>query len=307
MSGEKQLKVLDAQCELHGIRLLRNVRMADCTTLRLGGEADRFAEPGSEEDLLILLNAAREAELPVTIIGRGSNLLVLDDGVDGLVLRIAAGMKAVERESNRVTAQAGISLTRLAQWAAEQALEGLVFSSGIPGTLGGGTMMNAGAYGGELAQVIRLVEGYTLTGQPFCYTGEEMAFSHRYSRLMREKSVVTRVKLELKDGCTRLLTEEMQELNRRRVEKQPLTQPSAGSTFKRPSQGYASALIDQCGLKGCRIGGAQVSEKHAGFLLNLGGTSADFLALMDYVTRVVFEKTGIQLEPEVQIVGRTAE
>lgn len=163
--------------------------------------------------------------------------------------------------------------------------------------------MNAGAYGGEMAQVVTKVEGLNMDGTPFVYTGAEMNFSHRYSRLMDENKIVTHVTCRLTPAKREDLLAEMVELNRRRAEKQPLNLPSAGSTFKRPAGGYASAMIDECNLKGVSIGGAQVSEKHAGFLVNRGGTAADFLALMAKVQQVVYDRFGVMLEPEVRILG----
>ena len=174
-------------------------------------------------------------------------------------------------------------MSTLSSAAAEAGLAGLTFASGIPGTVGGGVYMNAGAYGGEMAQVVSLVEGFDMTGEAFRYTGEEMDFAHRHTRLMDENKLITHVTFQLQPGKKEDLLAEMVDFNTRRAEKQPLTQFSAGSTFKRPPNGFASAMVDQCGLKGFTIGGAQVSEKHAGFCINKGGTAADFLALMAHV------------------------
>ena len=197
-------------------------------------------------------------------------------------------------------------MSTLSMAAAEANLAGLTFASGIPGTVGGGVYMNAGAYGGEMAQVVSLVEGFDMTGEPFSYTREEMDFGHRHTRLMDENKLITHVTFQLQPGKREELLAEMVDFNTRRAEKQPLTQFSAGSTFKRPPNGFASAMIDQCGLKGCTIGGAQVSEKHAGFCINKGGTTADFLALMAHVQQVVYEKFDTMLEPEVRILGEDA-
>ena len=197
-------------------------------------------------------------------------------------------------------------MSTLSMAAAEAGLAGLTFASGIPGTVGGGVYMNAGAYGGEMSQVVTLVEGLTMAGQPFAYTAEDLRFDYRHSRLMEEDKIVTHVCLRLRPGKREEILSEMADYNRRRAEKQPLTLPSAGSTFKRPVGGYASALVDECGLKGFSIGGAQVSEKHAGFCVNRGGTAADFLALMAHIQRVVMEEKGIRLEPEVRILGEDA-
>ena len=197
-------------------------------------------------------------------------------------------------------------MSTLSMAAAQANLAGLTFASGIPGTVGGGVYMNAGAYGGEMSQVVTLVEGCSMTGEPFRYTRPEMQFSYRHSRLMDENKLITHVTFQLRPGKREELLAEMVDFNTRRAEKQPLTQFSAGSTFKRPVNGYASVMVDQCGLKGFTVGGAQVSEKHAGFMINKGGTAADFLALMAHVQHVVYEEKGVMLEPEVRILGEDA-
>lgn len=281
----------------------KDALMAGYTTLRLGGPADLLAKPANEAHLKLLLREAARLGVPVTLMGHGSNLLVRDGGIRGLVIRICREMREIQVKDGVLRAQAGAMLTSLAMAAAEQSLGGLVFASGIPGTAGGGVYMNAGAYGGEMSQVVTLVEGLNMDGTPFRYTGEEMHFSHRYSRLMDEDKIVTHVTCRLHPAWREDLLAEMVELNRRRAEKQPLNFPSAGSTFKRPVGGYASAMVDECGLKGLTIGGAQVSEKHAGFLVNRGGTAADFLALMAQVQEKVYDRFGVMLEPEVRILG----
>lgn len=285
------------------LKLEKQAIMAGYTTLRLGGPADLMAHPSTPEQLQMLLVEAKRLDVPVTLMGHGSNLLVRDGGIRGLVIRICRDMREIQVEGNVIRSQAGPMMATLAMRAAENSLGGLVFASGIPGTVGGGVYMNAGAYGGEMSQVVTLVEGFDMDGTPFAYTGEEMHFAHRYSRLMDENKVVTQVTFQLPSANKEELLAEMVQLNRQRAEKQPLTVPSAGSTFKRPVGGYASAMVDQCGLKGVSIGGAQVSEKHAGFLINKGGTAADFLALMAHVQKVVYDRFGVMLEPEVRILG----
>lgn len=304
MTDRRTLDALEER--LHGMKLLRSAPMAQYTTLRLGGPADMLAEPATPQQLAELLQAAHELNIPVTLIGHGSNLLVKDGGIRGLVIRLCREMRRIEVHGHTLRAEAGAMLSSLAMTAAENSLGGLVFASGIPGTVGGGVFMNAGAYGGEMSQVVTLVEGVDYTGQHFTYTGEEMAFAYRHSRLMEEQKIVTHVTCTLHEADRDALVKEMVELNRRRAEKQPLTLPSAGSTFKRPANGYASALIDECGLKGFTMGGAQVSEKHAGFLVNRGGTAADFLALIAHVQREVYQQKGVQLEPEIRILGEDA-
>ncbi|MBR4082588.1 MAG: UDP-N-acetylmuramate dehydrogenase [Clostridia bacterium] len=283
--------------------MTRDALMAQYTTLHLGGCADLFAEPATPEQVQLLLTEARRAQVPVTIIGHGSNLLVRDGGIRGLVIRIAREMRGIAVRGEEVRAEAGAMMSAVAMAAAESSLEGLAFASGIPGTIGGGAFMNAGAYGGEMSQVVTRVEGFHMDGTPFAYTGAEMGFTYRESRLQHEDAVITAVTCRLRRGNREAILAEMVELNRRRAEKQPLTVPSAGSTFRRPEGHYASALVDECGLKGATVGGAQVSPKHAGFLTNQGGTAADFLALIAHVQKVVWEQKGVRLEPEVRILG----
>jgi UDP-N-acetylmuramate dehydrogenase len=201
-------------------------------------------------------------------------------------------------------AQAGVSLAGLAAAAAREGMAGLAFASGIPGTLGGAVYMNAGAYGGEMSQVVTRVSGVRLEdGGAFVLEGAELGFSYRHSALQGAGLIVTDVALQLTEGDPEAIRAEMAELNRRRAEKQPLDKPSAGSAFKRPEGYYASALIDQCGLKGYSVGGAQVSRKHAGFLVNQGSSSADYLELVRTVQRIVRERAGVELEPEIRFLG----
>ena len=278
--------------------------MAHHTTLQLGGPAQILAQPKDREELRWLLQEAAGRGIPVTVIGNGSNLLVRDGGIRGLVIKIGPAMSQITVNGCKIHAQGGATLARVSQTAAQEGLEGLAFAGGIPGTVGGGVYMNAGAYGGEMCQVVTRVEGLTREGEPFSYTGDEMKFSYRKSRVQQEKSLITDVYLTLVPGNKEAIFARMNELNRQRREKQPLTVPSAGSTFKRPEGYYAAALIDECGLKGLQVGGAQVSEKHAGFLTNAqGGTAADFLALIAKVQQIVLREKGVKLETEVEILG----
>ena len=284
----------------------RGVPMARYTTLHLGGPADMLVSPDQPEQIRQVLLEAHALEVPVVIIGNGSNLLVKDGGIRGLVLRLCRDMQNIEVNGDRIRAEAGAMMSALSMAAAENDLGGLTFASGIPGTVGGGAYMNAGAYGGEMSQVVTLVEGFTMAGAPFRYGRPDMHFAHRSTRLMQEDKIVTHVTMQLPQGKRDDLLAEMVDFNTRRADKQPLTNFSAGSTFKRPREGYAAQMIDECGLKGCTIGGAQVSEKHAGFLINKGGSAADFLALMAHVQHVVYEQKGVMLEPEVRILGEDA-
>ena len=286
---------------------IRNADMRQYTTLRLGGTADWLAFPRSGEEIAAMFEEAGQAGLPVTVIGHGSNLLVLDGGIRGLVIRVEKNMRAIRREGNRLTAQAGAMLGSVAAAAAEAGLTGLEFASGIPGTVGGGMTMNAGAYGGELKDVTIRVDGIRPDGTPVSLSREEMQFGYRTSAVKTLNIIVTRAAFELQPGDPAEIRARMSDLNARRAEKQPLDVPSAGSTFKRPEGFFAAALIDQCGLKGYSIGGAQVSMKHAGFLVNSGSSSRDYLELVRYVQRIVEERAGVRLEPEIRIIGTEKE
>ena len=285
---------------------LRNEPMSAHTTLKLGGPADYLVFPRSREEIAALFAEAGAYNLPVTVIGHGSNLLVLDGGIRGLVISVGKNMREIRREGNLLTAQGGAMLGALANEAAEAGLTGLEFASGIPGTVGGGVSMNAGAYDGEMSQVVVRVNGITPAGKPVSLSAEEMEFGYRTSAVSRLNFVVTEAVFRLREGNPAEIRARMAELNAKRAEKQPLDQPSAGSTFKRPEGYYAAALIDQCGLKGYAVGGAMVSMKHAGFLVNTGTSSRDFLELMKKVQQVVEERAGVKLEPEIRILGEEA-
>ena len=303
-SQEKQVLREQLRLLAPGMTVETDVPMAEHTTLRLGGPADVLAQPRSAQDVTAALDAAHRAGVSVTVVGRGSNLLVLDGGIRGLTLLLGPAMSRVERQGNRLYAQAGVSLAALSAAAAREGLAGLAFASGIPGTLGGAVYMNAGAYGGEMSQAVTRVSGVRLRdGGAFTLEGGELGFGYRSSALQGAGLIVTDVALDLKEGDPEAIRAEMAELNRRRAEKQPLDKPSAGSAFKRPAEGYASQMIDSCGLKGYSVGRARVSEKHAGFLVNEGDSAADFLALMRKVQAIVEERVGVRLESEIQIVG----
>ncbi len=284
-------------------RVLENEPLARHTTFRVGGPADVLFLPESAEELRQAMELAREAGEDCLVIGNGSNLLVRDGGVRGLVIKLAGPMSGISVEGTSIRAQAGASLSQVSRAALQASLTGLEFASGIPGSLGGALAMNAGAYGGELSQVVReamvLMDGRVQT-----LSREELAMGYRTSRLLREGGIVLSAVLDLKEGDASQIAETMDELNRRRREKQPLSFPSAGSTFKRPEGYFAGALIEQAGLKGYAIGGAQVSEKHAGFLINRGGaTASDLLRLIEYVQERVYAQSGVRLETEVRICG----
>ena len=282
---------------------LVNESMSAHTTLKLGGPADYLVFPRSAEEINALFAEAGAYGLPVTVIGHGSNLLVLDGGIRGLVICVGKNMRKITREGNLITAQAGAMLGSVAMEAAEAGLSGLEFASGIPGTVGGGVTMNAGAYNGEMSQVVKTVKALNPGGEEIILSREEMDFSYRHSAVTEKNIIVTEVTFELQPGDPAQIRAKMSELNARRAEKQPLDVPSAGSTFKRPEGFFAAALIDQCGLKGYSVGGARVSMKHAGFLVNTGTSSKDFYDLMQKVQQIVEERVGVKLEPEIRILG----
>lgn len=293
--------------------LLEAAPMNLYTTLGFGGPAELLCEVTSLEQLLEILRITHRLGVPVNVLGNGSNLLVKDGGWRGLTLHLGEHFAEVgEPEAlpdghYTITAQAGATLTKLANAAADAALGGLEFAAGIPGTVGGGVTMNAGAYGGEMKDVILSVTCATLAGELKTYTNAEMAFTYRRCRLNEpgaEPEIVVATTVALTPGDEETIRVTMREFNARRREKQPLNLPCCGSTFKRPTGRFAGTLIDECGLKGLRVGGASVSTQHAGFLVNdEEGTAADYLALIEEVQRIVLEKTGVQLEPEVRIVG----
>lgn len=284
-------------------RLLENEPMSKHTTFRVGGCADLVFLPASEQELISALQLAREAGVQAQVLGNGSNLIVRDGGIRGLTILLGEHFSDVRIEGNRLYAQAGALLSRVAMAAMEAGLSGLEFASGIPGTLGGGCAMNAGAYGGQLSDVLVSAQ-VLLNGEVRSLSRDEMQMGYRTSLPLREGGVVLCACFELKADAPAEIHARMKELNARRREKQPLNLPSAGSTFKRPEGYFAGALIEGCGLKGCRVGGAQVSEKHAGFVVNVGGATAeDILKLIAHVQAVVKRETGVDLEPEVKIMG----
>ena len=287
-----------------GLELLKNEPMARHTTFRIGGPVLLMARPATEEQVVESVKLARENEVPLVVLGNGSNLLVADEGVQAFVVDMT-GLNRLERTGEReITAGAGVTLARLASFAAGEGLAGLEFASGIPGTLGGGVLMNAGAYGGEMAQVVRRTRYLTPEGTVKEAVGEEHDFSYRHSVFSQGDKVILSSVLELEPGKAEDIRARMAELAQKRKTKQPLEYPSAGSMFKRPQGHFAAALIEQCGLKGFTVGGAQVSEKHAGFVINRdNATCADVLSLVKEVQRRVKEQTGVKLGMEVRRLG----
>ncbi len=277
--------------------------MAKHTSFRIGGPAEVMAFPKNCEELSAILKVSELLDTKPAILGAGTNVLAPDEGIQGLVICLKDCLSGMEQTGDTtIKVAAGVTMSRAAMFAASLGLGGLEFAHGIPGTVGGGVYMNAGAYGGEICQVCQSVEVMSMQGERMRWTAEEMAFSYRHSRLEEEEGIVVSAVFALEKKPEPEIREKMQELMGRRRTSQPLDLPSAGSTFKRPVGGYAAALIDQAGLKGFRVGGAAVSEKHAGFVVNLGeATAADVRELMDRVSEKVKESSGIVLEPEVRI------
>ena len=291
---------------LPDLKIARDEPMSRHTSFRVGGPAKRMAFPANGEQLVLLLDHARECEARPLVIGNGTNLLAPDEGLDRLVIDTSAGLNRLEMgsEPDTLTAEAGVSLARLADFACKQSLTGLEFAHGIPGTVGGAVCMNAGAYDGEMKQVVESVTLLFPEEGIRTLSCGEMEFGYRHSLLSSQPdAVVLRAVFHLAPGDREAIRARMQELMARRKASQPLEYPSAGSTFKRPTGYFAGTLIDQCGLKGLTVGGAQVSEKHAGFVINTGSaTAADVLAVIRQVQERVFTEKGVRLEPEVRII-----
>ncbi len=287
-----------------GATVTENTPLAAATTFRVGGPADVFIDL-SHAAAPAILRCCHELEIPYLLLGNGSNLLVGDKGFRGAVLRLAAKEIGPRlQEDGTVYAPAGMSLQRLCLFAKEHALTGLEFAYGIPGTVGGALYMNAGAYDGQMADVVVAADCVSLAGKEITFTADELALSYRHTALMEREDVVLGVSLRLQPGDPATIAARMKDLLTRRQEKQPLEYPSAGSFFKRPTGYFAGALIEQTGLKGFTVGGAQVSEKHAGFVINRGGaTAADIRRLCEEVQSRVFAAHGVRLEPEVRFVG----
>ncbi len=290
--------------------LLFDEPMKTYTTFRVGGPAKWMAAPEDEQQLRIILKICKETNTPYFVLGRGSNLLVSDNGFDGVVINLRKHFNkiTIDKEAKTITAEAGASLPAVSQAALAAGLTGLEFAAGIPGTMGGGLFMNAGAYGGELKQIVTEATVMTPDGVIRDVPNEEMALGHRLSSFMKTGETILSVTMQLADGDPEAIKAMMDDFNGRRRDKQPLEYPSAGSTFKRPTGYFAGKLIENAGLKGFSVGGAQVSEKHAGFVINTGtATASDIWNLCQEVRKKVFAQFGVELEPEIQMVGSFGE
>lgn len=285
------------------VKLCFDEPMEKHTSFRIGGPAEVMAFPKTAQQLAVLLRAAEELQIKPAILGAGTNVLAPDSGLAGLCICLKGALNGIRLlQGDRLRVMAGVTMTRAAMFAANHGLSGMEFAHGIPGTVGGGVYMNAGAYGGEICQICESVDVMDLQGNLRTLTKEQMHFSYRHSLLEEEGGIVVSAVFQLTPKNAEEIKARIKELQGKRSTSQPLDLPSAGSAFKRPVGGYAAALIDQSGLKGYSVGGAAVSTKHAGFVVNTGGATAkDVKELLRKVSDIVFEDSGIRLEPEVRI------
>lgn len=298
-------QLFDGLCQIAGReRVFVDERMDRHTTFRIGGPADFFVVPETPCMLSEVVQFCRKRQVPFYILGNGSNLLVGDRGYRGVIIQIFKNMNAIQIEGEEIRAQAGAMLSVIAKQALFHSLKGFEFASGIPGTLGGAVMMNAGAYGGEMKDIVESVTVLTPEGGVVMLSNDEMEFGYRTSMVEKKSYIVLEAVLKLERGVQEEIRQRMEELKERRTSKQPLDLPSAGSTFKRPEGYFAGKLIMDAGLRGFAVGGAQVSEKHCGFVVNRGGaTAADVRELMKQVNERVQSRFGVALEPEVKMLG----
>ena len=281
-----------------------NADMKEHTTFNIGGPADILVLPTCITELNRILDFCREKRMPYVLLGQGSNVLVRDKGIRGMVIKLGNALKQFSISGEEIYAEAGISLSQLAREAAEHGLSGLEFAEGIPGSLGGAVAMNAGAYQGEMKDVVYQVIALDEAGNYKLFSKEQSQFGYRRSIYQNGDYIIVAVRLHLKPGQREEILSTMQDLARQRQEKQPLEYPSAGSTFRRPAGHYVGPIIEELGLKGFSIGGAQVSSKHAGFIINKGqATAQDVMDLIRYIQELVREKYGLELKPEIKILG----
>lgn len=274
------------------------------TTFRVGGPADYFVTPHSKKEIQGVMETCQKEGVPCYIMGNGSNVLVSDQGYAGVIIQIYKNYSDIQVEEDVVTVKAGASLAKVAKKALESGLTGFEFAAGIPGTIGGAVVMNAGAYGGEIKDVIIDAQVLMPDGQIVLLDKEELELGYRTSSIMEKNATVLKARLQLRSGSREMIQQRMDELKEQRVTKQPLEYPSAGSTFKRPKGHFAGKLIMDAGLRGYTVGDAQVSEKHCGFVINRGNATAqDVRTLMEDVKTKVYEKFGVTLEPEVKMLG----
>ena len=278
--------------------------MSAHTSFRIGGPADYLVQPATAEELAEVLAFSARAGIPAFVMGNGTNLLVADEGYRGVIVQLFRNMNDIRVEGNEITAQAGALLSAVASKALEASLTGFEFAAGIPGTLGGACTMNAGAYGGEMKDVLKSVKVLDGEGEIRILPAKDLALGYRTSAIMQGGMIVLEATMELKKGSPEAISSYMKDLAGRRRDKQPLDMPSAGSTFKRPEGYFAGKLIQDAGLRGKSVGGAQVSEKHCGFVINTGSaTAADVMGLIDLIRETVLADAGVLLTPEVRFLG----
>ena len=308
MKGELLLKreAFLSFAEKIGLEFYENESLSRHTTFKIGGPATFFVRPSSVEQVSEVVNYCAAGGIRLVPLGRGSNVLVSDEGIDGVVMNLGSKFSIITLlDEGTIYCEAGANLIQLCNFALENSLTGLEFAYGIPGSVGGAVFMNAGAYGGEIKDTIIYADHVDKNGNTGRFFGDELQMSYRHSVYSGKDYYITGAAFKLQKGDKDEIKEKMEELLAKRYDKQPMDKPSAGSTFKRPEGAFASALIDQCGLKGYRVGGAEVSTKHAGFVINAGGaTCSDVLALISDVQKKIKEETGFSLEPEVEILGR---
>ncbi|MGC1400683.1 UDP-N-acetylmuramate dehydrogenase, partial [Candidatus Binatus sp.] len=286
-----------------GTRVRAAMPLAELTSFRIGGPADLFVNVEDEAELMHAKAAAYRASVPCFCLGAGTNLLVSDRGMRGLVVRLGDGFAKINIDDTKVVAGAGAAFGTLVNEVVDRGLEGLEFGEGIPGTVGGGLVMNAGAFGGEIAKVVTLVHGVTESGDAIALTRDDVKFAYRRTELPNH-FIITRVDFELTHGDRDRLTARVAELKAKRASRQPRGVPNAGSIFKNPPGNFAGKLLEGAGLKGTRLGGAAFSDQHANFIVNLGGAqAAEVRALIDLARNKVKEQSGVLLEPEVRLVG----
>lgn len=285
-------------------RVLIDELMSSHTSFRIGGPADAMVLPESIAQLGELVEYFSRSNIPYTVMGNGTNLLVSDRGIRGVVVKIYDNMDKCTVKGDMLEAEAGMLISGAARQALQNSLTGLEFAEGIPGTIGGAVTMNAGAYNGELSMVVYQTEYMDSKGKVTVVTGDEHCFSYRSSIIQKTKGIVLKTRLKLKQGDVSRIKEQMEDFNFRRRDKQPLEWPSAGSVFKRPQGHFVGKLIDDCGLRGFGMGGAQISDKHSGFIINTGNaTCEDVLNLIKHIRKTVKERYNVQLEPEIRIIG----
>lgn len=300
---DKQKIISALLCAVPGIEIKEDELMCNHTSFKIGGPADVFAAPKNEDEIIAALAFLKENDIPYNVVGNGSNLLVSDEGIRGCVLCIGRNFSHLSCIGDTIYASAGTLLSRIAALACENELTGFEFSSGIPGSLGGAIVMNAGAYGGEMKDVVVTTKYIDTDGSLKKCTRTEHEFMYRNSRF-RNGEIILSSSLKLQKGNINEIKALMSDLAFRRRDKQPIELPSAGSTFKRPVGYFAAKLIDDAGLRGCRIGDAMVSEKHCGFVVNMGNaTCKEVMQLISHIQSVVYEKFGVNLEPEVKILN----